>query len=64
MIYDPQPYEEPPLPVDPRDEAYTEACEELGRLRALMKRAADVLCGYTSNQSALVQEMRKAAKNS
>jgi len=62
VIYDPDPYEEPPLPVDPRDEAYTEACEEIDRLKALIKRAADVLCSYTSNQSALVKEMRKAAK--
>ena len=62
MIYDPQPYEEPPLPIDPRDEAYSEACEEIYQLKALIKRAADVLCSYTSNQSALVQELRKAAK--
>jgi hypothetical protein len=87
MIYDPQPYEEPPLPVDSKDEAYSLACEELDRLRAklyaqledvaqgvarknaeiaqlkaLMERAADVLCAYASNESAFVQELRRAAK--
>ena len=62
MICDPQPYEEPPLPIDPRDEEYTSLCEENYRLRALIKRAADVLCAYTSNESAFVQELREAAK--
>jgi hypothetical protein len=49
MIYDPQPYEDPPLPVDPRDEAYTELCEEIYQLKALIKRAADVICGYIAS---------------
>jgi hypothetical protein len=62
MIYDPQPYEEPPLPVSPEDEAYSELSDENVRLRALIKRAADVLCAYASSESAFVQELRRAAK--
>jgi hypothetical protein len=55
--------ETPPLPVDPREEAYTEACEEIARLKALIKRAADVLETYpTWSRPAIVQlisELRK-----
>jgi hypothetical protein len=50
-------------PVDPRDEAYTEACEEIARLRVLIKRAADMLETYPtwSRPAAvkLIQELRK-----
>jgi hypothetical protein len=63
MSYEPQLWDEPPLPVDPRDEACTEACEEIERLRALIKRAADVLETYpTWARPATVQlisELRK-----
>jgi len=33
-----QPYEEPREPVDPKDEAYSEACEEIERLRKIIER--------------------------
>jgi ubiquinone biosynthesis protein UbiJ len=33
-----EPYEESPPPVDPRDEAYTEACEEIARLKRIIER--------------------------
>jgi hypothetical protein len=68
MTYDtwkttePEIYEEPPLPVDPREEAYSEACEEVKRLRALIKRAADALETYPTWSRpatvALVAELR------
>jgi hypothetical protein len=35
---EPEIYEEPPLPVDPRDEAYTEAKEEIERLKKTIER--------------------------
>ena len=31
-------YDEPPSPVDPRDEAYSEACEEIDRLKKVIER--------------------------
>jgi hypothetical protein len=40
---EPEVYEEPPPAVDPKDEAYTEACEEIDKLKALVIRAADAL---------------------
>jgi hypothetical protein len=35
---EPEVCEEPPLAVDPRDEAYTEACEEIAKLRKTVER--------------------------
>ena len=35
---EPEVYEEPLFPVDPRDDAYTEACEEIDRLKRIIER--------------------------
>ena len=35
---EPEVCEEPPPAVDPRDEAYTEACEEIARLKKAIER--------------------------
>jgi hypothetical protein len=37
MTYD-YSLEEPTPPIDPRDEAYTEACEEIERLKKIIER--------------------------
>ena len=37
MMYD-YSLKEPAPPIDPRDEAYTEACEEIERLKAEIER--------------------------
>ena len=38
LAREPEVYEEPPSPVDPRDDAYTEACEEIDRLKRIIER--------------------------
>jgi len=43
---EPEIYEDPPLPVDPRDKAYTEACEEIERLKKTIERLKKI---YESN---------------
>jgi hypothetical protein len=61
---EPEIYEDQPLPVDPRDEAYTEACEEIDRLKVLIKRAADALETYpTWSWPATVQLISELRKN-
>jgi hypothetical protein len=42
MTYD-HSYEEPATPIDPKDEAYTEACEEIDRLKAEGARFRDLM---------------------
>jgi hypothetical protein len=61
---EPEIYEDPPLPVDPRDEEYSEICEEVVQLRALIKRAADALETYpTWSRPATVQLISELRKN-
>jgi hypothetical protein len=38
LAREPEVYEEPPPLVDPRDEAYSEACEEIDKLKKIIKR--------------------------
>ena len=50
MTYD-HSFEEPTPPVDPRDEAYTEACEKIDRLRArLYTQLEDVARGIAKEK--------------
>jgi hypothetical protein len=64
---DPEIYVDPPLSVDPRDEAYTEACEEIDRLKKLLIRAADALETYPTwgrpGIVRLIGELRKIDEN-
>jgi len=60
------PYQKSSSPVDPRDEAYTEACEENEWLKALCARAVKALESYpVRGRPAIVQlieQLRKAAR--
>jgi hypothetical protein len=62
MRHETEPYDNTPLP-DARDEAYSEACAEIDRLRTLLKRAADALETYPTlgrpRVAKLLSELRK-----
>jgi hypothetical protein len=49
-----EPYEEPPLPVDPRDEAYTEAVEEIARLKKVIERLEREVLVLQRGQTSLI----------
>jgi len=63
MTYDawktkePEVYEDPPPAVDPRDEAYTQACEEIDRLKKINTEAMEEI----DRLKAIIERFERAA---
>jgi hypothetical protein len=51
---EPEVYEEPTPVVDPRDEAYTEACEEIARLKKVIEHLEREVLVLQRGQTSLI----------